>query len=138
MKKTSNEVTSIIFGNSEGVRMRFVLSGHRDEMYAMEDKMDEAECEPLLVVTRACPNEWWSDDTAFVGDQIGVDEFVTGKQILEEPVIRWMEKACYLKAGETSYFRKGGIGLDLWAYASTDVCDEKLGTCTNDCEPIEL
>lgn len=139
MNKPNNaNVTSIVFGNSNGVRMRFVLSGHRAAMYAMEARMDKAECAPLLVVTRDCPNEWWADDTAFVGDQIGMDEFLTDKQILEEPVVRWMNSALNLKPGETTYFRKGGIDLELWAYASTDICDEALGTCTNDCEPIEL
>lgn len=136
MKK--NEVTSIVFGNSEGVRMRFVLEGHRDAMRVMEDKMDAHGCEPTLVVTRSCPNEWWSDDIVFIGDQIGVDEFITDRQILEEPVVRWMYRACRLRAGKTSYFKRKGHDLVLWACASTDECDEAFGTCTNDCEPIEL
>lgn len=131
-------VTSIIYSNNRGVAVRFVLDGHREAMYRLEDKMAKANCEPLLVVSKDNSNEWWLDDITFVGDLLDIDDLMTGMHVAEEPVVRFLEDAMNMKEGEVRSFKSEKSDLIILAAASTDPCDEEHAQCTNDCNPIEL
>lgn len=126
------KVTNIVFTCKEDERkFRFVLD--RRWFYKADRKMREAGCEPILVVDRKDVSVWWLDDYAFLAECLGLG----GEDADYNWVLACTEcKAWWPYEGGMVYRTKDG--RTIRAHISIVPMNETTGSCTNDCEFVDL
>ena len=125
-----NVTNYIVSCTGKSYKERYILPEFRSRMNELIEKMEENDCEPLLVIGK--DGMWWNDDLGFILDRMSDARCVYGTELYD-----W-ESEIYanpLSVGERRAFEFNGDTYFVEADC-TDLSND--GVCTDDCEPIDL
>lgn len=105
---------------------RYILPEFRDEMNALIEKMEDMECEPILVIGR--DGKWWNDSLDFPLDRMSDGNYAG---VLSDWVASIERNP--LKLGEKRSIKYMG---DIYSVEANTKDLRGQGLMSNDCEPI--